>query len=85
MSPGFRPPSFSRSLIGPPPTQTPFRSGCPFGSRATGPVGIAERFLVLTVPTSLPAAPVCAWTSSGSAIAIDTNTATTVLRTGLSF
>src|SRR5712691_1444356 len=84
ISPGLSPPSLSRSLIGPPPTQTPFRSGCPFGNRGTGPVGIAERFLVLTVPTSLPTAPVCAWTRGGTPIAINTNTATTVFRTGLS-
>src|SRR3954470_11490410 len=40
-SPGLSPPSFSISLLEPPPTHGPERSGWPSGNRGTGPLAIA--------------------------------------------
>src|ERR1700733_10881209 len=46
-SPGAKP--CARSPTGPPPCQTPDRSGCPSGRRGVGPCGVVSRGLALFV------------------------------------
>src|SRR6185436_7654090 len=68
-SPGFMPPSFSMSLIGPPPTHVPHRSIEPSGMRGAGALALVASGVVPPARNGTSASGFCVCATSGSAIA----------------